>query len=802
MMRGSVDRRVLLVCLAGAVCIALCIGGCAVMRVQPKPEADRELVSIRDIEVRPGDGDETIVSIATNAPAQYTAFRLVDPPRVILDISAERGKDIAGMSRLDGPHVETVMLEEGVGEGPASRITIGLRDGVDYSVEPEENAVVVRLVGPDASVPEATPEAVAPQSDEPQHPDAEAKAAAEPRIFFTPKPAPLNQILGVDFAMLDRGASRLSVTTDKKVPYTLSREGDHTLALALTKTTIPPLLKRRIDSSYFEGVVDRVTATVSPSGDSVVLGILLRETVPFHVKHTDTGIHIDFSPTSVKPREKKLVPKQVIPPEPAPAPASPIVSMPDTVAPEPVQPAPAREITVPAPPGGGEEGTKVTYTGTPMTMEFVNAEVTNILRLIGEVSNLNIIWGPEVQGSVSMRLKKVPWDQALDLVLKNSDLGQRRDGNVIWITTRSKLTELEEVQEKKRVEREQRLEAERKRKMEEQKRAEEQEPLVTEYIPLDFAQADKVKDQLEQIKTERGTVSFYESGNTVIIKDTADSINLAKKIIREQFDRPEKQIMIEARIVDASTNFSRDLGVQWASLERDDEGNSVNPGFSRVWRSSNSIDWESDATGIATSGELLSGGSFSTNAPEGWTPNIGLSFAMLTNGGLGTISLDASLALAETEGTATVISAPKVIASNGEEAVISRGDIIYKEIRTAEEIDVKELEATLSLTVTPTVSFNNFVTMQVEVTDDKARTDLSGKTEKSIKTKLIVKSGETIVIGGIYKESKEQTENGVPILRDIPGLGWLFKTQTKASEKTELLIFLTPRVIESGEKRQ
>ncbi|MCK4814224.1 hypothetical protein KA005_00520, partial [bacterium] len=199
-------------------------------------------------------------------------------------------------------------------------------------------------------------------------------------------------------------------------------------------------------------------------------------------------------------------------------------------------------------------------------------------------------------------------------------------------------------------------------------------------------------------------------------------------------------------------------------------------------------------------GEERYGGSFSTNNPEGWAANIGINIARLTSNALGAFALDASLALAESEGKVKIISAPKVIASNGEKAVISRGDIIYKEIVSLDTVDVKELPATLSLTVTPTVSFNDYVTMKIELTDDKVYTDLTGKTEKYIETTLMVNSGETVVIGGIFKEDRSEKESGFPWLKDIPILGWLFKAQTKESERHELLIFITPTVIKISKK--
>ena len=422
---------------------------------------------------------------------------------------------------------------------------------------------------------------------------------------------------------------------------------------------------------------------------------------------------------------------------------------------------------------GGDVG-RAGYTGTPMTMDFVDADVTNILRLIGEVSDLNIIWGPEVKGRVFMRLKNVPWDQALDLILANNDLAMRRDGNVVWVMTRSKLAQIH-AQEKKRRED---AEAERKRRIEEAKEAREIEPLITEYIPLDFAKADRIKEHI--ILSERGKIRVDERTNTIIIRDIAQSIEDAQKIIK-RFDTPVKQIMIEARIVDASTDFSRHLGVEWTS--------------ERKRRKRTGIDWDNKPTDFAESGDYIAGGTFATNSPKGWEGNIGLSFARLAHRGLSTLTLDASLALAETEGKVKIISAPKVIASNGEQAEISRGEVFY--LDAAENVEAKEVEASLSLKVTPTVSFNDYVTMEIEVRDDKALPDKK-KQKKRIKTKLMVKSGETIVIGGIYKEDKFESEKGIPWLRNIPVLGWLFKARRKTSERTELLIFLTPRVIQTS----
>ncbi|OPX33259.1 MAG: hypothetical protein B1H11_12935, partial [Desulfobacteraceae bacterium 4484_190.1] len=410
------------------------------------------------------------------------------------------------------------------------------------------------------------------------------------------------------------------------------------------------------------------------------------------------------------------------------------------------------------------------YRGEPMTLDFVNADVTNILRLIGEISNLNIVWGPDVSGTVSMRLKSVPWDQALDLVLANNDLGMRCEGNVVWIMKKSEISKLNA--EKKKV-----------RKIEE-----ELAPLKTEYLHIDFANAEKdIKPHIAPIMTKRGSISIDKRTNTIILTEVKSVIDRVKDMIKE-FDTPLKQIMIEARIVDASTNFSRDLGIQW---------NNATSG----WRKNTheTVDIPPTAIDLGEGGDRVYGGTFSTSSPDGWASNIALNFAKLTSSGMGAINLDASLALAESDGRAKVVSAPKVIASVGESAKISRGSTFY--LAAAENVEPKEVVATLSLEVSPTdVSYNNYVVLEVKVKDEQ-QTGENSKAGKDIDTKLMVKSGDTIVIGGIYTETMTNESSGIPWLRDIPLLGWLFKAQNKLEGKTELLIFLTPTVLPYSDRQ-
>jgi type IV pilus assembly protein PilQ len=743
------------------ICMAIVVWtvmGCATSSTPQRSSEEPSPANIEAIKVSSSGGEMTVVEIINSVPAPYTSFRLINPPRVVLDIQGVPGKDLPLKHQVNDINVSDIHVQSEEAQGLNTRVVIGLSRVVDYVVTEKENIISLRLL-PKMATDEPIGEKAADITLTPEKTKAEEGSGdrqAEPRIFFKPRPTSSGQILGVDFSMLDFGKSRLTVTTDKTLRYSLERIAPKTLLLTVEDATIPPLLLRRLDSSHFEGAVDKVKPAFSSKGDRVSLAISLREMVPFHVNQVDSEIQIDFGPTTIRPPEMKIVPVKVkeaqeLSTETAEASAK--------------EEKPAKKNT--EIPGLG----KAKYTGTRMTMDFVNADVTNILRLIGDVSNLNIIWGPEVKGAVSMRLKNVPWDQALDLVLANNDLAMRREGGVIWVTTRAHMAEIEAEEKKKQDERH-----------EDQKKVEETAPLLIEYFPLDFAEAKQLKELI--VLSPRGSLSVDSRTNTIVMKDTASKIEEARQII-ERFDAPIKQIMIEARIVDASTNFSRDLGVRWNSFERQ-------------YQNRTGINWETDPTQFTQFGDLQTGGTFATNAPDGWKETLGLTFARLTNRGLGTVALDASLALAETEGKAKIISAPKVIASNGEKARISRGDIIYKEIVTADQRDIKELPATLSLSVTPTVSFNDYVTMEIEVKDDKVFADLSGKTEKGITTKLMVRSGETLVIGGIFKEDKSTKEEGIPWLKDIPYMGWLFRAQTQTNEKTELLIFLTPRVIQTA----
>lgn len=603
---------------------------------------------------------------------------------------------------------------------------------------------------------------------------------SKPRIFIKPTGVKLGQILGIDFSMLPQGKSRLTITTNKKVGYDLDSVNANTLALNIYESKIGlDVLLRYIDTIDFQTPVEKINPVFDEPNNKVTLGIIMREVVPYTIKQSDTEIIVDFDQIKSKVAERKITPLNLVEAEtqslaavtePTSEPRSSVSLAAAS------QPKSQSDIQMFSP------SVEKKYTGAKMDFEFVNVDVTHLLQLINEVSGENIIWDPGIKGrNVSMILKDVPWDEALELILKNNELAKRYVGeNIVWITTKQKMAQIineEEAAEKRLNEK---LEAERQKLIDDKKRIEDDSPLMTEYINVNFAKASEIKDQI--VLSKRGRIRVESNTNTIIITDTESSIEEAIKI-KKKFDIPIKQIMIEARIVDATENFSRELGLKWndeTSYVHDNDNTSMTLPASAL-------------DDLDNPGQRVSYGSFSTNTPEGWAGNIGLNYAKQSASGMGRLTLDATLALAESEGTARVMSAPKVIAREGASATISSGDKII--IEAKENVPSTTLDATLSLTVSPTtVSYNDYITLDVKVTDDQAPST-SKILKKAINTTLMVKSGETVVIGGIIKETEGEDITGIPVLKDIPGLGWLFKAKRKNSRKSELLIFLTPTVL-------
>jgi len=448
----------------------------------------------------------------------------------------------------------------------------------------------------------------------------------------------------------------------------------------------------------------------------------------------------------------------------------------------------------------GEVGEKFAYVGQKVTFDFKDIEVQNALKLIGEVSRLNIIMSDEVTGNLTMRLVDVPWDQALDLILLSQGLDKQTVGNVVRVAPIDVLRSEYEAQ------------------IQAQKGSAQLEPLLTEYIPLSYARVEDVKKMFESaasnatkggvttiseaglatssstettigILSARGSFLVDERTNTLIIKDTEESINNVKRLIAT-IDKPVQQVLIEARIVEASDSFQRDIGIRWGGTYTT-AGNRVLTVGAANGSTAGNID-------NVFNGDPIEHG-FLVDLPAavgaGVGGAVGMSIARLGS----PVVLDLELSAAEADGDIKIVSNPRVITTNLKKAMISQGAKVSFETVSQDGTKTEFIDAVLSLEVTPQITADNHVIMKVVVSKDNATLNITGDgtniDTKAIETEIFMADGDTVVIGGIFTRNTSESVSGIPGLSKLPLFGWLFKKKTVQDNKTELLIFLTPKVV-------
>ncbi|MBW1801408.1 MAG: secretin and TonB N-terminal domain-containing protein, partial [Deltaproteobacteria bacterium] len=681
---GEPNKRGFVSCICVTICF-LIIAGCATPAAKQKANQESLPPVIEAMNLTSMDG-KVIIEIVNNRPAHYTAFKLIDPPRIILDIRGVPGENLPLDTDVNRNRIQDIRFEKGKTQAMTTRMIIETAGPLDYVTETADH--IIRLTispeQPTARISEPVPQ----EKPTPKKAASEDQAApSAPRIFVKPKPSGINQVLGIDFTMLDRGRSRVIVTLDHKGPYDLQRKGPKTLLLKLPQTTIPPQILRGIDSSQFKGAVSRITPSFTAAEKQVQVTIDLKEMVPFHMKQTDKDVRIDFGRTSVKSPKRKIVPIQLTKPS---APAATPAQTPAPAAPQP---------GTPQPPGGltGFMGSR--YTGAPMTMDFVNADITNILRLIGEISNLNIIWGPEVRGTVSMRLKNVPWDQALDLILTNNNLAKRQVGNVIWVTTRAKMSKIEADEKRKKDEIQRQIQAQIKAEQTVAK----QEELGTAYITINYKDPNNIKKILnDTVKSKQGRMTVDTQTKTIILFDRLSKLEEAKALVK-RLDQPTPQVMIEARIVEASTSFSRSLGIQWNYELQNRSREEVSWNGAPAW-APNNVETDYPPGGAVYAPTFSTG--FGGTVFPGRT--IGLAFTKLNAWNLTGQFLDAQLALAEANGESKILSAPKILTRDTVQASIQQGTKLTLPSGTDANGNktFQLVDASLKLDVTPQITPN------------------------------------------------------------------------------------------------
>jgi type IV pilus assembly protein PilQ len=421
------------------------------------------------------------------------------------------------------------------------------------------------------------------------------------------------------------------------------------------------------------------------------------------------------------------------------------------------------------------------YAGRRISLDFQMADISNVLRLIAEVSGFNIVVGEGVKSKVTMKLVGVPWDQALDMLLKMNNLGMIREGNIVWIDSLSNIAKQQD---------------EEARAKESKTKAED---LVTRVIYIQNIAATELQTTLRQYISPRGQLTVNQASNALVIQDTESRVGSFAELVRS-LDLQVPQVQIEARIVQADTSYSRSLGVQW--------------GISNTAASNGGSSFFGNPTGGFSEQQLDTKGtitrSFLVNLPAAVSGLSSVPAAGFTFGKIGTrdgFSLDLRLSAGELLGLTKVIAAPKITTLDKREAKISQGESIPFQTTSLQGTQTTFVDANLELQVTPQITSrdpkepNKQVLLKIRATRNAvgARSNPAGPSidKREATTQVLVVDGETMVIGGIFVDSQTNTVAGLPYLSRIPVLGWLFKNKTESVSKQELLIFLTPSIVKT-----
>ena len=437
------------------------------------------------------------------------------------------------------------------------------------------------------------------------------------------------------------------------------------------------------------------------------------------------------------------------------------------------------------------------YEGQRLTLNFQDIETRAVLQLLAETSGRNIVVSDTVQGNVTLRLRNVPWDQALDIVMTTKGLDMRQNGNVIIVAPAEEIAARETAD------------------LEAQRAISELEPLYSEFLQVNYAKAEDLAaliraDGGNAMLSDRGSIAVDDRTNTLLVQDTAESLQNIRRMVRT-LDIPIKQVLIESRIVVVNDDFSRDLGVRLGVTALHESG--TNSGGTFVSGTGAGTD-AMVGSAVSNLADPANGTIFPVSLPtlsNRYNVNVPIaeaagrfSLAVLESDYL----VDLELTALEAEGRGEIVSTPRVITANQKEARIEQGvEIPYQQSASSGATTVQFKKAVLSLTVTPQITPDNNIIMDLMVHKDNVGEIIStgglGGTVPSIdtravQTQVLVADGQTVVLGGIYETERRETVSKVPFLGDIPGVGHLFKSTQRVNNKAELLIFVTPRILEEG----
>ena len=693
------------------------------------------VVTITGIEPREADGRTEMVIEGTGPILQYTSFQLTEPLRLVVDITdadVEQFQDRIVVNK--GPILDVTPSQR----DNIARLEIGLAQTVDTRVVQEDGKLTIEF-GKTSGV--AKP--VVPKEEEREP----GMASLVTRIKAT----------------ASRNRAKVIITGNGTMkPLTFMLEGKRQRLVVDI-----PGARHRVRPRVIpvrKGGLDRVRVGQHLRPDRKVRIVMdLTRQMEYTATSEGNQVIIAMTTTAGPPAEKR-------PPKEKAAPKEPL-------------PPPVEEKAVRAPPEKRrvvterrEERVTTTskYTGRRISLDLQDADLVNIIRLFAEVANLNMILAPGVKGKVTVRMVNVPWDQAMDIILKMNGLGYVREDNILRIATLGAIAKEAEAES---------------RAKEAKKKAED---LITRIISINYATAKGIEGTIKKSLSPRGATVVDSRTNTLIVKDIARNVDEVVTLVK-LLDKPIPQVMIEARIVEATTSFARDIGVQWGGTAVADAAHGNPTGFSFP----NSI----TMTGGPTMGASFGGaGNYFVNLPAATGSGVGGAMGFTFGSVGGALNLDLVLSALESTGQGKVISTPRVTALDNKEAKIEQGQSIPYSTTSSSGTQVQFIDAQLSLAVTPHVTPDNKIFMKIKAQKNAPDPSLTVQGQPSIRknqaeTEILLADGETAVIGGILIIDKGESLDRVPFFADLPLIGWLFRKKTVRNDKRELLIFITPRII-------
>lgn len=609
----------------------------------------------------------------------------------------------------------------------------------------------------------------------------------------TTSPGPVVTITDVKFE--DRSdVARVIISTSGRSDYNAKMLSDRSVIIDFSNALVSEGLEKKIDTSAFRGPVSSISSYRTEEGGLYSVRIIVELTKKVAYRYFDEGneIVVDFDKTgtivedsiAVGPEMGSITPKITLD-EGLAQPATLPGETPTTVESTVVTPSAIEEEIAAA-----EEEEQTKYTGKKITLIFTDADIRNIFQLIAEVSNLNILVDSNVRGRITLRLVKVPWDQALDIILTNTGLGMKRVGNVIRIATNET------------------LDRERTTELASKRALEELEDLVTRKIDLSYADLVAMSDVVRPMLSDRGEITTFDQTKSLLITDIPSNLDPILKIIKS-LDIPTSEIRLEARIVEINDSFEKELGVNWAFGYN-------NPTGSESYKTTVGT---LDSTLLNFPGGFDPANLYFPATPE--TANLGPGGASALIGLVNdTMHIEVQLKALEQMGEAELIETPKIRVLNNATALfkINRKVPIrnIKEetdetgnVSTSSELDFQEFLTELE--ITPSVSSDKRIKLVIDLihkTQGESRSlNIAGidntyyvEDEKELSTEVLVDNRDTIVIGGLYRKDLADTVTGFPLIKDIPIFGWLFKTKITREVRKELLIFVTPTIIRESEE--